>query len=82
MAKSSKTKSPLEKAMSHKSARKPKEAIGEKEMEVYVAWMQGKIDASQACYGLNITPSTFRGKVGSIIRDAIIREELELTEVE
>jgi len=80
MSKEKKDQTPLEKAKSLKSKRAPKAKLTKEEMEVYIAWFEGDIDTTQACHGLNdMSPATFRTKCGSVLRDAIIRGDYEIS---
>ena len=73
-------KSLIEKAKSHKVARQSKTPITVEELKVYVAYINGEIDISQACYGLDMSPATFRGNSGSVIREAIVQERITETD--
>lgn len=80
--KTSTSKSLLDKAKDHKVKRQAKKPTSTEELEVYVAYMNGEIDTSQACFALNITASTFRGNSGSAIRDAILSGKIEKLEID
>ena len=70
----------LEKAKSHAVKRQTKDSVSDEQLEVYIAWFQGKLQTSQACYALDIAVATFRGHAGTILRTAIAQGKYELDE--
>ncbi len=70
----------LEKAEGHKVKRQTKTSVTKEQLEVYIAWFQGTIQTSQACFALDVAVATFRGNAGTTLRDAITQGKYELDE--
>ncbi len=77
MAKAKPEETLLEKAMGHKVKKQGRKAVTKEKLKVYVAYMNGEVDVTQACYALDVSNATFRGQVGSIVRDAIMSDTVD-----